>query len=335
MTSRETKEIYETPTVKVVEKETVERHIKPVVTEVHEKKIIEHVTRPETRVVKQPDTVVYINEELAYTLDSGKFNSVGALPLAGDKSVMLITGKNKRHMYGLSRGGDLWELTRNLINPDVREWKQIPTRGLKFKFLTTSRKKNLLFALGTDGKLYRFDTKIRGMQFINTGDTKWIGIGAFSKRKIYGIREDGAVLLLHLKRIGQNETTKIGEGMKAISVGGKHKIRGTEIWGLSRDNHPYRLHNNLWTKFNYDFVDISITKDNAVYAVGVNGSLYKWNGGKEFVRQSGEFKTGIEGEMVAKQKVDVPLTNVMAYKEGKKVFSIDTRTGLVLQMTKH
>jgi len=314
MTSKETKDILEKP--EVYQQVTTERYTKPIVTDV-----------PETRVVQQPD-IVYLNEELKLTMDSGNFDLLPTQPMRDDKVIRMIAGKSLNHMWGLSRGGDLFELIPGQFH---REWRLVPsTMGLKFKNISASKKKNILFAVGTNGTLHRYNLRSRQMDLVDIGHEKLDYACPAGKRKIYGIRDDGVVLFIKPSRLGHTKIEKIGDGMKFISVGGVSTSRNNEVWALGKDNKLYRYYRGLWVMFPFQMIDVSITKDNAVYAVGVDGALYKWNGHKSFVRQYKSFKTGLAEEK--EEKIRRPITNVMAYKERTKVFSIDQETGALMRM---
>jgi hypothetical protein len=286
------------------------------------------------QVQKEPDTTVYIDEQLKYTMDTGVFDKVTTLPLKSDDNIIFITGANKRNMWGLSNNGQIFELVKHGLGNN-RDWKLLPTQGLRFININSSRKKNILFGVTVDAQVYRYNSRDKTMERMPVGVNNITNISPVGKNKAYAVASDGSAYLLNLKRrLGRNETVKIGDHMKWISAGGKHRIRGTEVWAIGHDNQPYRWRFDLWVKYPLDVRDISVTRDNAVYAVGTNGGLYKWNGRKEFIRQSQTYETGLEGERVQKRQVDIPLTNVAALKEGSKVFSIDRDTGNLLQMRK-
>jgi len=169
-------------------------------------------------------------------------------------------------------------------------------------------------------------------------DQRLLQVSATSHYAIYALNEDGQVMYLDIPRFSHKifrwQMYAGNVNFRKVAVGGAHTFRKTELWGLDTFTHlPMRWiwSRGSWESFNEPLLDISITLDNAVYAVRESdGRLVKWNGAEQFIVQDQPMTTtGINRDT---SKVYRQLTNVAALEEGKYVYGLDATTGDLLKM---
>ncbi|KAL0485930.1 developmentally-regulated protein [Acrasis kona] len=272
----------------------------------------------------------YLSTPLRITNDSGCFD---ILPTEWDPEtttvdhIQVCAVGAKESIFGLTRGGQIFKLidrSRNRL-----EWNFFDTAGQRF--IDICSVKTTLFAIGTDRLLYCWNKLNKSQKLFIPNDTQRLRqVSAMSKRKVYGLAEDGTVLFAK-RGIGpmKSKATWIPVGnqkMKKISTGSKHLLRKVELWAVGLDDRAHRFDhfNDLWIMYDIIVNDLSVTRDNAVYAVRKkDGRLMKWNGGDHFVLQDlGKNETTEEYHLL----------NVSAYKERKEVYSVD-QNGNLLKMS--
>jgi hypothetical protein len=314
---------------KVIQKEIIEHHIQPHITQVNEKKIIENIEQPIVRIIHEAPVVHYINNDLKLTADTGLFDAL-AIQANGPK-ISQLSCAGKKHIWSVCEEGHLHRLVR-VENQTLWSWMKLE---LAQHFVDLSVVKGgLLFAIGTDGILYKISYSDSKCECVPE-DTQYKNlkrVAAASERTLYVITADDIILTCTVPLVfgSAHDWKEIGRNMKKLSVGATHFIRHTEVWGIGMDNKPYRFKDDKWLPMsNLTIQDLSVTVDNAVYCVGTDGFLYKWNGHEEMVRMTGspQAMPMDKNAVVA----DIFLTNVTAYKE-KKVYSVERGTSKVWYM---
>jgi hypothetical protein len=321
----------------IIEQKVIERHIQPNITEVRESKVIEEVQQPIVRKILEKPVIVeipFINQDLKYTLDSGVYTAVKmGSSIEKQPQLEAVSCAGKENLWGVSREGNLYHLARV---DDSWEWLHYPVVGIKFVDLSVV-KGGLLFAISLDGLLYRVSYSSKKNDLIPCKEMtrKLISVSAPTTKKIYVIDATHSVFYLSTPLFGDKyEWNKIGEGMRKISVGGKHLLRETEVWSIGMDNRLYRYHNDKWYSFEgIQPIDVSVSVDNAVYCIDVDGRLYKWDGQTTFHKMTGSSKElSMEDKLGEEIVTDVTLSHVCAYKERKQVYVLEKGSAKLWQI---
>lgn len=271
----------------------------------------------------------YLSTPMRITNDSGSFD---ILPTEWDPEtttidhIQVCAVGGKANIFGLTRGGQIFRLTDRALNR--LEWNFFDTAGKRF--IDICCVKTTLFAIGTDRLLYRWNNMTKPQKLFIEGDTQRLRqVTAMNKRTVYGLAEDGTVLFAKRGLASTKPKslwTPVGnQKMKKISTGSKHLFRKVELWAVGLDDraHRYDHFNDIWVMYDIIVNDLSVTRDNAVYAVRKkDGRLMKWNGGDKFVLQ----------DLGSKPTEEHRLLNVSAYKERKEVYSVD-ENGNLLKMS--
>lgn len=238
-----------------------------------------------------------------------------------------VSCAGKNDIWGLSKKGDLFKLVED---GEKLEWQYVPIGNVKLSDISVARH-GIVFGIGkTNGALYRL-TKIGRMELVLPDDNTHLQqVDAQTKKRIYALTEHGHVLYMKLGLLTENQSwTRLGPTttkLKKIAVGGKHLFRQTELWGIGIDDFAYRWkYDTQWDRFDASLIDISVSKDNAVYGVRKeDGRVMKWDGKKDFLL--------LEHPLTDPNMVFDHLTNIKAYKEGKCVYAVEKQTGTVLKM---
>lgn len=277
-----------------------------------------------------PQIVDYVSgNQPKFAKDSGEFDVLATEWNQSSKSIdhiQQVAVGRRNFIFGLTKGGQIYRLIDKGGNR--LEWSHFDTRGMKF--IDICCYKRTLFAINAiDCLLYYWETNSNKMQLFLENDAQRLRQATtMNKRKIYALSEDGSVLFIrkHRSKLLHKSPswTLIGtEKMKKISSGSKHIFRRMELWGIGLDDRAYRYDhfNSAWIMYDIIIQDISVTRDDAVYAVSKkDGRLMKWNGADSFVLQD-------LGSSTHKHH----LLNVSAYKESREVYSVD-KNGNLLKM---
>jgi hypothetical protein len=235
--------------------------------------------------------------------------------------VVGVGGRN--FIFGLTNGGQIFRLHDK---GGVLEWGLFDTGAARFTDLCCAGK--TLFAIGTDRLLYSWKSSSKHMMLFLPNDVQQLRqVTGKDKRTVYALTEDGTVLFCHkhhAKSIRKvtNEWEKLGnQKMKIISCGAFSLLRKMELWGIGYDDRAYRFDHtsSTWILFDIKVLDISVTRDNIVYAIRQqDGRLMKWNGSENFELQD-----------LGKKDDNYQLLNISAYKERREVYSVDAKGNLL------
>jgi hypothetical protein len=183
----------------------------------------------------------------------------------------------------------------------------------------------ILFAVATDGKLYKIDTNTNQMIHIPT-PSNMLQVRATCKSILLGLDSKG---ILHIRDTDTSDEWKsFGPPMhfKCISCGKKRRFRKpAEIWAVGIDDKPYRWDRNTktWVSVPDRLLKVSVAQDNTVYGIRkYDNRLVKFDSQHYWVPQD---------SLVSK-----PIVDISAYGQGKNIMVVDregapgSRTSVVL-----
>ncbi|KAL0480483.1 2,3-bisphosphoglycerate-independent phosphoglycerate mutase [Acrasis kona] len=189
--------------------------------------------------------------------------------------------------WGLSDAGSLYSLGRD------NQWNRVDYAPLNGKKISdfSAVKNGILWFIDDQGILHKYNPKSNS-DVITPVFTSQAEHGRFSKVNAYG--EEGAYILTEGGNVvnvnGSEVTTIPAQGIRHLAVGNPKKSlfsrNNFEMWGIDQNGYAQRYENNAWANKNERVRDITVGRDNSVFAVDDAGRLRKWD------NKSGRFLTG-------------------------------------------